>query len=228
MVSRSDRAKGGSRPREGVASDDAHVDRRALRRRGSWRAPEPVLPVPAFYDPAQAARFAYRPDARPRLRARPAVPADQRCPPAATPVTSACSLIDVQRDFCFPEGSLYVGGRSGRGALEDNDRLARFIYRNLAPDHRDHLHPRHPLPLPDLLSLLLARTRRRAPRRPIARCAPTTCARARSCRTRTWPPGSAGGDTEWLRRQAEFYCESLEKSGTYTLYLWPPHCLAGR
>jgi len=41
-------------------------------------------------------------------------------------------LIDVQRDFCFPEGTLYVGGRSGQGALDDNDRIARFIYRNLA------------------------------------------------------------------------------------------------
>ena len=41
-------------------------------------------------------------------------------------------LIDVQKDFCFPEGSLYVGGRSGRGAMDDNDRIARFVYRNLA------------------------------------------------------------------------------------------------
>ena len=26
-------------------------------------------------------------------------------------------LIDVQKDFCFPEGTLYVAGRSGTGAI---------------------------------------------------------------------------------------------------------------
>ena len=41
-------------------------------------------------------------------------------------------LIDVQRDFCHPEGTLYVGGHSGQGAVEDSRRIAEFIYRNLA------------------------------------------------------------------------------------------------
>jgi nicotinamidase-related amidase len=36
-----------------------------------------------------------------------------------------------------------------------------------------------------------------------------------------------GGDTAWLRRQAEFYCAELERGGRYRLYLWPPHCLLG-
>ena len=40
-------------------------------------------------------------------------------------------LVDVQKDFCFPQGSLFVAGRSGRGALDDNRRLATFLYRNL-------------------------------------------------------------------------------------------------
>ena len=40
-------------------------------------------------------------------------------------------LIDVQKDFCFPRGSLYVGGRSGRGAMDDNRRIAEFVYRNM-------------------------------------------------------------------------------------------------
>jgi nicotinamidase-related amidase len=37
----------------------------------------------------------------------------------------------------------------------------------------------------------------------------------------------AGGDEEWLRRQVEYYCEELERRGQFTLYLWPPHCIAG-
>ena len=40
-------------------------------------------------------------------------------------------LIDVQNTFCIPDFELYVGGRSGRGAVEDNTRLCEFIYRNL-------------------------------------------------------------------------------------------------
>ncbi|MBD1853560.1 isochorismatase [Leptolyngbya sp. FACHB-711] len=41
-------------------------------------------------------------------------------------------LIDVQNTFCIPEFELFVGGRSGLGAVEDNIRLCEFIYRNLA------------------------------------------------------------------------------------------------
>jgi nicotinamidase-related amidase len=40
-------------------------------------------------------------------------------------------LIDVQKDFCHPEGALFVAGRSGRGAVDDSRRIAEFIYKNL-------------------------------------------------------------------------------------------------
>lgn len=40
-------------------------------------------------------------------------------------------LIDVQNTFCIPGFELFVGGQSGRGAVEDNKRLCEFIYRNL-------------------------------------------------------------------------------------------------
>ena len=39
--------------------------------------------------------------------------------------------VDVQNTFCIPGFELYVGGRSGTGAVDDNLRLTRFIYRNL-------------------------------------------------------------------------------------------------
>jgi nicotinamidase-related amidase len=41
-------------------------------------------------------------------------------------------LIDVQNTFCLPDFELFVAGQSGRGAIEDNQRLCQFIYRNLA------------------------------------------------------------------------------------------------
>ena len=40
-------------------------------------------------------------------------------------------LVDVQNTFCIPDFELYVGGKSGRGAVDDNIRLCEFIYRNL-------------------------------------------------------------------------------------------------
>ncbi|MCK4451769.1 MAG: isochorismatase, partial [Anaerolineae bacterium] len=39
--------------------------------------------------------------------------------------------VDVQNTFCIPGFELFVGGRSGTGAVDDNRRLCEFIYRNL-------------------------------------------------------------------------------------------------
>ena len=36
-------------------------------------------------------------------------------------------LVDVQNTFCIPEFELYVGGRSGRGAVDDNKRLCALL-----------------------------------------------------------------------------------------------------
>ena len=41
-------------------------------------------------------------------------------------------VVDAQNTFCTPGFELFVGGRSGTGALDDNRRLCAFIYRNLA------------------------------------------------------------------------------------------------
>jgi nicotinamidase-related amidase len=43
----------------------------------------------------------------------------------------ALLLVDVQNTFCLPDYELFVGGRSGRGAIEDNERLCAFLYRSL-------------------------------------------------------------------------------------------------
>ncbi|HEV2130650.1 MAG TPA: hypothetical protein VGR27_06085, partial [Longimicrobiaceae bacterium] len=135
-------------------------------------------------------------------------------------------LIDVQKDFCFPEGALYVGGRSGRGAIEDNDRLARFIYRNLGlitettctmDTHFPYqiFFPSFWLGEDDL---------------PPAAHQEITVADIRGGRVRPNPALAAwfsNGDYVWLRQQVEFYCQELEKKGKYKLYLWPPHCILG-
>ena len=96
-----------------------------------------TLPSPAHYNPANAANWGYSPNQaalfeaagewRTRFDIKPA---------GSSPFDLHLLLIDVQKDFCFPEGTLYVGGRSGRGAIDDT------------PAHRGvHLpEPRRPSP----------------------------------------------------------------------------------
>jgi nicotinamidase-related amidase len=53
--------------------------------------------------------------------------------PASDDTFRICLVaVDVQNSFCLPGFELFVGGRSGTGAVDDNRRLCEFIYRNLA------------------------------------------------------------------------------------------------
>jgi nicotinamidase-related amidase len=186
-----------------------------------------TLPVPAFYDSGNAERWHFRPSEMAvmseaeRFRKLHGI-----TPSSADKVTIHLLLIDVQKDFCFPEGTLYVGGRSGRGAIEDSDRLARFIYRNLAVITETtctmDTHFPHQIFFPSFWLDSLGE--------PLTPHREITTSDIRSGRVRPNPAMAAwlcGGDYGWLLRQVDFYCLELEKAGKYKLYLWPPHCLLG-
>ncbi|MEM8604737.1 MAG: isochorismatase, partial [Cyanobacteria bacterium P01_H01_bin.121] len=89
------------------------------------------LPLPSFFDSTRVGevwRVPYQERAAQAQRWAQA----QQLKPAATDRTRICLMaIDVQNTFCIPEFELFVGGRSGMGAVEDNVRLCEFIYRNL-------------------------------------------------------------------------------------------------
>jgi nicotinamidase-related amidase len=54
-------------------------------------------------------------------------------PPACADRFRICLVaVDVQNSFCTPGFELFVAGRSGTGAVDDNRRLCDFIYRNLS------------------------------------------------------------------------------------------------
>src|SRR5262245_25260307 len=90
------------------------------------------MPLPAFYNPKRAGEWAYRPNEQNLFEAAGQWrKAHDVRPVASDPLDIHLLLIDVQKDFCFPEGSLYVAGRSGTGAVDDSRRIAEFIYRNL-------------------------------------------------------------------------------------------------
>ena len=92
-----------------------------------------IKDTPACYDAGHAGDFSYTPDRMAIFQEANRFRQEFDIPPAvADSKRIDLLLIDVQRDFCHPEGTLYVGGRSGQGAVEDNRRIAEFIYRNLA------------------------------------------------------------------------------------------------
>jgi nicotinamidase-related amidase len=89
------------------------------------------LPLPEFFDPGTVDgvwRVSYEERAR---QARDWAHQHALQPVSFDPTKTWLMLIDVQNTFCIPGFELYVGGRSGRGAVEDNVRLCEFIYRNL-------------------------------------------------------------------------------------------------
>src|SRR5690349_9334450 len=95
------------------------------------RSPTP-LPLPGSYDARRAADYTYRPDAAKLAGEATAWRAQHALKPSAADEARVhLLLIDVQKDFCFPEGTLYVAGRSGTGAIDDSRRIAELIYRNL-------------------------------------------------------------------------------------------------
>jgi nicotinamidase-related amidase len=90
-----------------------------------------ALPLPAFVQPGASERV-YRVPYQERAAQARAWAASHGIRPAARDERrSALLLVDVQNTFCLPEFELYVGGRSGRGAIEDTERIAAFLYRNL-------------------------------------------------------------------------------------------------
>ncbi|GIW73398.1 MAG: hypothetical protein KatS3mg102_2940 [Planctomycetota bacterium] len=186
------------------------------------------LPLPEeLVAPARAADWSYAPAEQHLLQAAEHWRRVQHLRPAGEDARRVLLLlIDVQKDFCLPEGSLYVGGRSGRGAVEDAERTARLIYRNL---HRITeivctMDTHHPWQI-FFPAFWLDAEGRHPP--------PHTTVRAEQVRAGLFRPHPAaahwlcGGDVQWLAQQAEFYCAELERRGKYTLYLWPPHCLLG-
>lgn len=185
------------------------------------------LPIPSFFKPENAEKYQYAPDQQQLFAEAANFRSAHGVSPSATDRRNIhLLLIDVQKDFCFPGGSLYVGGRSGRGALEDNRRIAEFVYENLdvitnittTLDTHFAFQIFFPSFWVDKDDQALAPFRE------------LTTADIDSGEVKP-NPAVAGwlcnGNYAWLVKQARYYCAELEKAGKYKLYLWPPHCILG-
>jgi nicotinamidase-related amidase len=152
----------------------------------------------------------------------------QNISPAALDKTRICLLlIDVQNTFCIPGFELFVGGKSGIGAVEDNQRLCEFIYHNLGlitkiiPTLDTHtatqiFHPifwinaagEHPTPAATNIT-------------------PTDIEQG------IWKVNPAvaesitQGDYELLEKHAYHYVKQLSQDGKYPLTIWPYHSMLG-
>lgn len=90
-----------------------------------------TLPIPPHFNPGSVGavwRVAYQ------QRAAEALAWARRhdLPPAAGDhPRTALLLVDLQNTFCIPDFELFVGGKSGSGAVDDNRRICEFIYRHL-------------------------------------------------------------------------------------------------
>lgn len=198
-----------------------------------------ALPIPSFFDGANAEKYDHRPDQQAIFEEAMAWRIGQDIKPSSTDKTRVhLLLIDTQKDFCHPEGTLYVGGRSGTGAIDDSRRIAEFIYRNLGVitditttldthfafqiffasfwQTEDKL-PLSPHTLIDvdgegrLVNKDLAGNVLHTNIQPNPAIAKWVC----------------GNNYPWLLKQVIHYCKELAAAGKYTLYLWPPHCILG-
>ncbi len=186
-----------------------------------------TLPLPSFYDPKNADRFAFTPDEQSVFAAAAAHRKAHAIRPAASDARNVhLLLIDVQKDFCFPQGSLFVGGRSGRGAMDDSRRIAELVYRNLATITQItttmDTHFAYQIFFP---SFWVDREGE-----PLTPHRVITSAQIDGGEVRPNPAVAkwlCGGNYPWLMKQVRHYTAELEKAGKYELYLWPPHCLLG-
>jgi nicotinamidase-related amidase len=91
-----------------------------------------ALPIPTYFDPHQVADVWRVPYQQRANQAREWARTYKISPAWMDKIRISLVLVDVQNTFCIPGYELFVGGRSGDGAVEDNKRLCEFIYRNLA------------------------------------------------------------------------------------------------
>jgi nicotinamidase-related amidase len=185
------------------------------------------LPLPSFYDPKAAERWSYSPDQQTLCAAAAAYRKDHGVKPSATDGRNVhLLLIDVQKDFCFPQGSLYVAGRSGRGAMDDSRRIAELVYANL--DVITHVTTT--MDTHFAYQIFFSAFWVSGDDQPLAAHRTITTRQIDAGEVRPNPAMAkwlCGGNYPWLMKQVRHYCEALEKAGKYELYLWPPHCILG-
>jgi nicotinamidase-related amidase len=134
-------------------------------------------------------------------------------------------IVDAQNTFCIPGFELFVGGRTGKGAVEDSRRLCEFIYKNLrliteiAPTMDTHQ------AMQIFHSIFFVDERGEHP-------APYTLISVEDIEEGRWQfntriAGSIGYDEDYVKRHLLHYTKELRRSEKYDLTIWPYHAMLG-
>jgi nicotinamidase-related amidase len=183
------------------------------------------LPLPSHFVPDRVGEV-WRVPYEDRAREAPAWAEEHGLTPAAEDSFRVCLLaVDVQNTFCIPDFELFVAGRSGTGAVDDNRRLCEFVYRNLATitqvfpslDTHDAMQVFHAIWLVD-----------EEGNHPD----PYTLVSAEDVEAGRWQvnlavPEALGIDVDYAERHLAHYTRALAAGGKYDLTIWPYHAMLG-
>ena len=183
------------------------------------------LPIPPHFDPDSVGDV-WRVPYEQRAREARAWAAEHGLQAAAEDEFRLCVLaVDVQNTFCIPDFELFVAGRSGTGAVDDNRRLCEFIYRNLGTitrifpslDTHRAMQIFHPLWLID-----------EDGNHP----EPYTLVSAEDVANGRWRVNPAvaeaiGLDGDYAARHLAYYTRRLADGGKFDLTIWPYHAMLG-
>lgn len=185
------------------------------------------LPMPPHFNPEKVGEV-WRVPYQERAAAAEAWAKQYNISPAASDKNKVCLLlIDVQNTFCIPGFELFVGGKSGTGAVDDNRRLCEFIYRNLGVitkiiptlDTHTAIQIFHPIfwinesgehPTPAATNITLADVEKH-----IWQVNPAVA------------NSITDGNYEILEKHTYHYVKQLSQDGKYPLTVWPYHSMLG-
>lgn len=183
------------------------------------------LPLPEYYDPGTVGAVWRIPYEERAKQARDWARQYALQPVSFDPTKTWLMLIDVQNTFCIPGFELYVAGRTGLGAVEDNARLCEFIYHNLGNiTHITATMDTH-LTMQVFHAIFFVDNDGNHP-------APYTDIHASELRAGKWRFNPAlapelGIAPEYGEEMMIHYAEQLEKRGKYALTIWPYHAMLG-
>jgi nicotinamidase-related amidase len=183
------------------------------------------LPVPAHFDPERVGEV-WRVPYEDRAREASAWAEEHGIAPASEDSPRICLLaVDVQNTFCIPDFELFVGGRSGTGAVDDNRRLCEFLYRNLGTVTQvfPSLDTHHAMQV--FHAIWLVDEDGNHPE-PYTLVSPEDVASGR-WRANEAVAEALGIDADYARRHLEHYTSRLAEGGKYNLTIWPYHAMLG-
>ena len=184
-----------------------------------------TLPLPRHYDPGRVGQIWRVPYERRAAEAE--LWADQFGLRLAEDDEFRVALVavDVQNTFCLPDFELYVGGRSGTGAVDDNRRLIEYLYHNLGgitqifPTLDTHQAAQI------FHALFFVDEQGNHP-------GPMTIITADDIDAGRWKFNTALAsslrlDPEYVQEHLEHYTRTLAATGRYALTIWPYHAMLG-